>query len=358
MPLHPLYPLLFASHGLSDAEISSLFVVWSFTTLLVEVPSGAWADAWSRRGLLALSAVLEAAAFGAWVLVPGYAVFAAGFVVWGVAAAMDSGTLEALVHDELERRDDTGRFATLMGRARAVGLVAALLAGLVAAPLLAAGGYLLVGAASTSACLVAAGLAVSLPEPPREIETAPTWSAMLREGVAEVRRDAVVARAVVVAAVVAGLVAVDEYLPLLLSSRGADAGLVAVLTGVVGLVEAGGAAVAGRVDYRRAAALAAGTGVLLAAGALLPLAPALVALALGYGLAQTLLVLVDTRVQDAVTGDARATVTSMSGLGAEAVAVAVFAAIGLGSVWFALPVVLAALATPLLAVALSLRRRR
>ena len=355
MPLHPLYPLLFASRGLSDAEISSLFVIWSLTTLLIEVPSGAWADAWSRRGLLALSAVLEAVAFAAWVLAPGYVVFAAGFVVWGVAAAMDSGTLEALVYDELERRDDAERFARLTGRARAGGLVGALLAGLLAAPLLAAGGYLLVGAASVGVCLAAAALAAFLPEPPREVEATPGWSAMLREGLAEVRRDTAVRRAVLVAAVVAGLVAVDEYLPLLLAHRGAAAGTVAVLTAVVGLVEAGGAALAARLAHR-SAALAAGAAVALGVGALVPLAPAVVALALGFGLAQALLVVVDTRVQDAVTGDARATVTSVSGMSAEAVAVSVFAAVGLGSVWFALPVVLAALATPLLGVALSLRR--
>ena len=375
VPLHPLYPLLFAAHGLSDAEISSLFVVWALTTLLVEVPSGAWADAWSRRGLLALSAVLEAVAFGAWVLLPSYGVFAAGFVVWGVASAMDSGTLEALVHDELERRGEGGRFATLMGRARAGGLLAALMAGLIAAPLSALGGYGLVGTASVLACLTTAALARSLPEPPvpepGSAEGPPPdgsaddptddpiagWSAMLRDGVREVRRDPVVRRAVLIAAAVAGLVAADEYLPLLLEDRGAGAGLVAVLTGVIGLAEAVGAGLAGRVGHHRAAWLAAGTAVLLAVGSLVPLVPAVVALALGYGLAQALLVLVDTAVQETVTGAARATVTSLSGLGAETVAIAVFAAVGLGSVWFALPVVLAATALPLLAVAGRLRRR-
>ena len=36
-----MYALLFADHGMSDAQISTLFIVWSATSFLVEVPSGA-----------------------------------------------------------------------------------------------------------------------------------------------------------------------------------------------------------------------------------------------------------------------------------------------------------------------------
>lgn len=69
-----------------------------------------------------------------------------------------------------------------------------------------------------------------------------------------------------------------------------------------------------------------------------------------------LLVVVETRVQDAVTGDARATVTSMAGLGSEAVGLGVLAAVAAGSVWLALPVLLAALAAPLLVLAVLVAR--
>ena len=72
MPLYPLYALLFADHGLSDAAISALFALWSVTTLVLEVPSGAWADVTSRRRMLAASGALAAAAFALWVLVPAH----------------------------------------------------------------------------------------------------------------------------------------------------------------------------------------------------------------------------------------------------------------------------------------------
>ena len=100
--LYPVYALLFADTGLSVWQMSSLFVLWSATGVLLEVPSGAWADAVSRRTLLVLGPLLGAAGFALWVTVPSYGAFAAGFVLWGARGALGSGALEALVYEELE----------------------------------------------------------------------------------------------------------------------------------------------------------------------------------------------------------------------------------------------------------------
>jgi hypothetical protein len=40
-----VYTLLFSDTGLSVWQISSLFIIWSVSSLVLEVPSGAWADA-------------------------------------------------------------------------------------------------------------------------------------------------------------------------------------------------------------------------------------------------------------------------------------------------------------------------
>src|ERR671920_274050 len=66
VPYYPLYALLFLDTGLSGAQISLLFGVWSVTAFITEVPAGALADRWSRRGVLVLGGVLEAAGFVAW----------------------------------------------------------------------------------------------------------------------------------------------------------------------------------------------------------------------------------------------------------------------------------------------------
>ncbi|MYS29623.1 MFS transporter, partial [Streptomyces sp. SID7804] len=101
--LYPVYALLFSDTGLTVWQISSLFALWSVTGVLLEVPSGAWADTVSRRLSLWLGPLLTAAGFALWVLLPSYGAFAVGFVLWGAGGALGSGALEALVHDELER---------------------------------------------------------------------------------------------------------------------------------------------------------------------------------------------------------------------------------------------------------------
>jgi hypothetical protein len=97
-----------------------------------------------------------------------------------------------------------------------------------------------------------------------------------------------------------------------------------------------------------------GAATALAVGALLPVLPGFAAVAVGFGALQAMLVVVDTRVQAAVTGPARATVTSVAGFGSEAVAIALMAAIGLGSLAVALPVLIALAMSPMLGVAVLL----
>ncbi len=63
VPYYPLYALLFLDTGLSDAQVSVLFAIWSVTALLTEVPAGALADRWSRRGAVVLASLLQAVAF-------------------------------------------------------------------------------------------------------------------------------------------------------------------------------------------------------------------------------------------------------------------------------------------------------
>ena len=160
------------------------------------------------------------------------------------------------------------------------------------------------------------------------------------------------------AAVVGGLAAFDEYLPLLAADGGADAPRVALLLVGVGVADVAGAALGGmlaRRPARTAAVLLVVAAGAVATGALLPAVPGFAPIALGWGLLQALLVVLDARVQAGVRGDARATVTSVAGLGAETTAIGVVGAVGLGSVWFALPVLVAVLMVPLATSALLIR---
>ncbi|WP_433384504.1 MFS transporter [Micromonospora sp. KLBMP9576] len=404
--LYPLYALLFSDTGLSLWQISSLFVIWSATGVLLEVPSGALADALSRRLLLSLAPLATAAGFALWVLAPGYPAFAVGFVLWGAGGALASGAVEALVFTELDRLGAAGRYARLNGRAKSAGTLGVLVSILLAGPVFAVGGYPAVGAASVLACVLAAAVATRLPEhrprpavPGADLTAAPAgdaptsagdvpapagdafagaadvtagdvgaddgaglgWWASLRAGLAEVRADRAVRAAVLLVAVVAAVWgALDEYTPLLARDTGVGEAVVPLLLLLVWVgVVAGGllAPVGERLTARGNAGLLALSALALAAGALLarPVGFALVAVAFcGFQLAT---VLADARLQARITGPARATVTSLAGMATDATVMAAYGGYGLLATGAGNGVAFAVAAVPYLAVALIVATR-
>nr|WP_202894209.1 MFS transporter [Kribbella italica] len=373
IPLYPLYQLLFEDHGLTSTEISTLFIIWSATAFLLEIPSGALADVFSRRKLLMLGPALTGLGYAAWITVPSYAAFALGFILWGAGSALISGTYEAFVYDELAARGATAKYAGLLGKARSASLIANLTATLLAIPLFAAGGYLLVGVLSVISCLAQVVVAASLPEATRVAsaeETDPEAAAhstggwrgaleryvvMLRAGLQEASTSRVVRRAVGLVALLGGFLAFDEYFPLLARGVGATTTLVPLLIAGTVAAQAIGGALAGPAYRLPAAVFAVGLGAtagLISWGSLSGTAAGFVPIAVGYGVMQLVIVVADARLQDAIEGPARATVTSVSGFFAEVFAVSVYAGFALGAVWVSLPVLVAGLTVPVLITAL------
>jgi MFS family permease len=360
-----VYALLFADAGLSVGQISTLLLIWSLTGFLLEVPSGALADRVSRRRLLAVAALLRAAGFALWLLAPSYPAFALGFVLWGAEGAFTSGTREALVYDELVAVGAGDRYAQVLGRSEVAGTLGVLAASALAAPLIAVGGFPLAGWVSVALGVVVAAAALRLPERPRAEEAGEAggirgYLHTLHTGVREVRSDRRLRRLLAVAALLAGLSALDEYLPLLARDSGAGDVLVPVLQLVPSLGVAIGAELAGRragVRSGRVALLIAAGAVLLAAGAISGRPVGFFGIGGFYAATWFGQVVAGARLQDEMTGAARATVTSVSAVAAESVALALYAGFGLAAAaGVGIPVLMAASAVLLLPVAAVLPR--
>jgi MFS family permease len=328
VPYYPLYALLFLDTGLSDAQISVLFAIWSVTALVTEVPAGALADRWSRRGAVVLASVLQAVAFVVWTAAPHFWAFAVGFVIWGVGGALVSGASEALVHDELAAVGAEDSFGRVYGWMTAAELLVQVPTAFAASALFAVGGYELVGWSSVVACLAAAALATRFPEAPRlpEDEDAPP----LRAGVVEALRHPVLRLAVPAVALIGGLDAVEEYFPVLAADRGVPVTAVPVAVLGIALAGAAGAALGGRLQGRALPVLLGVAGACLLVAAAAPAVPALLMAAAFYALYLAVLVAAEAELQARITGPYRATITSVAGLGIELAALLVFAAWALG----------------------------
>ncbi|QDI73518.1 MFS transporter [Streptomyces calvus] len=353
--LYPVYALLFSDTGLTVWQISSLFALWSVTGVLLEVPSGAWADTVSRRLSLWLGPLLTAAGFALWVLLPSYGAFAVGFVLWGAGGALGSGALEALVHDELERLGAADRYARVMGRARAAGLVAVMAAMGLAGPVFAQGGHTAVGAASVLVCLLASATALRFPEHRTPAAGHDSWTATLRAGLAEARADRSVRGALLlVPAVSAVWGALDEYTPLLVRGTGVADWTVPYLLLLIWAGATAGSLLAGegeRLDTTGLAALLAGAGLALAVGAAGGTPAGLLLVALAFGGFQAATVLADARLQRRIDNGGRATLTSVAGLGTELATVSVYGGYALIASGHAHGTAFAVFAVPYLATA-------
>ena len=357
--MFPVYALLFAQRGVSAGAISALFVLWSASSNLFEVPTGAWADTVPRRRLLLMAAAAYGGAFAMWAVVPTFAGFAVGFVLWALAGALSSGTFEALAYDELAALGATDAYARTVGVGRTLSLVGMAAATLAAAPLVAVGGFTLTCWVSVGVCVVQLGVVRSLPPgaPPPLVEhrSGPSaWSGYvhtLRCGVGEALHHSGVRTAVVASAGLAGLQAYDEYFGLLLDENGAAAATIPLWLVTVGVTESLGGVLAERATrwsastFRR---LVVAAGATVAVGALVGHPAGIVAVAAGYGVLQLTIVVADVRLQDRIKTGARATVTSVSNVLAEGVALVVYAMFGLGAGRVGYGVLLAVAALPLL----------
>lgn len=105
------------SHGLGMGEVYTLQAIFSFATLVLELPSGYVADLLGRRRALVAACVMKGLAFSVLAVADGFLGFVVFELLAAVAISLFSGSDIALLYESLERvphRGDAG--ARWMGR--------------------------------------------------------------------------------------------------------------------------------------------------------------------------------------------------------------------------------------------------
>lgn len=161
----PIWIVFFRQRGLSLDQIGTLELVGIGLLALAEIPTGVVADTWGRKTSLVIGALLQGLTLLGLLTPVLSPVFLLAYAVWGVSFSFISGAADALIYDSLQadgRAEDFTRIASRYAMvSQAAGGIGAILGGLIAvydARLC----FLL----TAVACFTAAGVALTLREPP------------------------------------------------------------------------------------------------------------------------------------------------------------------------------------------------
>jgi MFS family permease len=332
--IYPVYAIMIGKMGVSPLELSLLFIAWSGTALILEVPTGTLADRFPRRWVLIVGQALKASGFLLWMMFPTFAGFLAGFIAWGAGGSLRSGAAEALLHDSLHGLGRAELFVRIYGRGEAAGAAAVMLA-MALGGWAAESGFTLPLALSVAAPLAAAVVTLLfIAEPPRSSGAAhhERYLTTLEAGWREARDSAALRRPILYLCTAAlAYEAGEEFFGPLLDGAGFELTAVGLITALLQLSRAGGAFVADRLRTARQGSISllyGLAGVLLATAALTQGAVPLAALALFVALAAAAKVLLQGRLQLAIAGHARATITSVVALGQGLVSLPLYLALG------------------------------
>lgn len=210
--IYPLYTVMFTDFSMEPWQVATLLAIWSTTAFLLEVPSGVWADKYSRKNILFVGQLIRSFGYASWLLFPNFWGFLVGFVLWGTKSALTSGTFQALIYDELKLFNREKEFTKILGRAKTISFTAILVASALASPAILLD-YPFVLALSCIAVLIAGVIIATLPKAQKVESThEKEYFSLLKEGLAGVFKNAVVFRLVMFLALAFALGgALDEY---------------------------------------------------------------------------------------------------------------------------------------------------
>ena len=123
---HSILTVILLAKGLSLSQILLIQSAYSIAIVLFEFPSGLLADNYSRKNLYSLSKVFLIVMFLIVLFSHNFYMIFGAWFCYGIAAALDSGTLDAYIINQLKlahREAELRKFLALSNRLEIVGLL-------------------------------------------------------------------------------------------------------------------------------------------------------------------------------------------------------------------------------------------
>ncbi|MDD3182294.1 MAG: MFS transporter [Alphaproteobacteria bacterium] len=117
----PVFVPFMQSHGLDLKEIFFLQGIYSLTLVLIDLPTGYFADVLSRRLSLIIGAIFLCISGVFYVVGTGFWHFCLMEVTFGIGIAFNSGSVQALTYDSLAERGDIKNYRKVCSHQAIVG---------------------------------------------------------------------------------------------------------------------------------------------------------------------------------------------------------------------------------------------
>jgi len=331
--IYPLYVVMFGDFDVSPFLISVLLFVWHMVAFSLEVPSGVWADRYSRKWLLIYGQLIKAAGCIIWMLFPNFTGFLIGFVLWGIESAMGSGTYEALLYDELKAKKKEKNYTKILGLSKTFGLVGNIIALFTGSMVLLFGGYSLVLMLSVLVIFLSIVAIALVPETKNYNKLAEQhYFKHLKGGVAVVMNNKLILSILTFSGLFVGIGAIDEYWGVFATEIGFPKYAVGIVFGGIMTAQAIGNVLAHRLDtlsWSGLLTLGAVSGGLLTTASILYSMYSTFILLIGFGLIfQITMILLNGKLHKAIPSEVRATVGSLESFSQNIVASLMFLAVG------------------------------
>jgi MFS family permease len=127
----PIIVLFYKSNGLTMQDIFTLQAIYSVTLMFLEIPTGYFADATSRKTSMVIGSIFGFAGFLIYSTSTGFWQFMVAEVILGVGMSLVSGADSAMLYDSLSSAGATNKYTRYEGRISSFGNFAEAAAGII-----------------------------------------------------------------------------------------------------------------------------------------------------------------------------------------------------------------------------------
>ena len=213
--LSPVYAIFMQEHGVSDMQLSTLFIFYSVGVAVAQFPVAWFGRLFGNKKTILFGQSLKALCFVIWFLVPNFWGFMIGFMLWGFQGAIYNVAYESLLYDELKARRHRDVYAKVLGRRKAISTVGSALSA--AGSLLLFLGYEVILVASVTSVLLSALciMNIKIRTKIQTVQKTVSFMKLFKSGVKIVSRTPCILYMLLLCTMVGNLSYLDDYFSLI-----------------------------------------------------------------------------------------------------------------------------------------------